>query len=104
MVARAQEPKTVKRALMTHRQLTSIDRLPFHPASPGSKPGTAWAPGDGLLTAVEVARLLRISRSAVYKLMQRGDLPSLLVGRLRRIRARDVERYLRGRPRRRQRP
>jgi excisionase family DNA binding protein len=51
-----------------------------------------------LLTASEVARLLHISRSQVYRLMYRGDLPGLKVGYVRRFRGADVRRYLNRQP------
>ncbi len=50
---------------------------------------------EGLLTAAEVARILQISRSMVYYLVRRGDLPSVKIGRLRRIHRDDVQEYFR---------
>ena len=50
--------------------------------------------GEGLLTAYEVARELHLSRSQVYKLMDRGDQPGLKVGRARRFRRQDLARYM----------
>jgi excisionase family DNA binding protein len=47
-----------------------------------------------LLTASEVARMLRISRSQVYRLMDRGDLPGLKVGYARRFRREEVRRFI----------
>jgi excisionase family DNA binding protein len=44
-----------------------------------------------LMTVEEVAQDLRIGRTAVYALMDRGELPWLKIGRSRRIRRRDVE-------------
>ena len=49
---------------------------------------------ERLLTVKEVAGLLHISRSAVYNLVSRGDLPSLKIGYARRIRRRDLQRYM----------
>ena len=50
--------------------------------------------GERLLTAYEVARMLHLSRSQVYKLMEGGDLPSLKVGRWRRFRRADLQQYM----------
>jgi len=50
--------------------------------------------GERLLTAYEVARELHLSRSQVYKLMERGDLPGLKVGRARRFRREDLQDYM----------
>jgi len=49
---------------------------------------------ERLLTAKEVARILHLSRSMVYKLAFRGDLPSLKIGSARRFRRHDLQRYL----------
>ena len=48
-----------------------------------------------LLKIDEVARLLNLSRSTVYNLINRGDLPVLHFGRSVRIRLRDVHRLQR---------
>ena len=57
-----------------------------------------WTSDEGLLTASEVARILHISRSQVYLLMDRGDLPGLKVGSMRRFRREDLRRYLTRQP------
>jgi len=53
-----------------------------------------WTPDEGLLTASEVARILHVTRSYVYSLMYRGDLPGLKVGYARRFRREDLRRFL----------
>ena len=45
---------------------------------------------DGLLTVAEAATFLRLSRSTLYGLMERGDLPFVCIGRTRRIPRRAV--------------
>jgi excisionase family DNA binding protein len=50
--------------------------------------------GEGLLTASEVARMLRLSRSEVYGLVRGGGLPSLRIGRLVRFIPAAVRRYI----------
>ena len=45
---------------------------------------------DGLLTVREAAAFLRISRSSLYVLMDRGELPFAKLGRSRRIPRRAV--------------
>jgi excisionase family DNA binding protein len=47
-----------------------------------------------LLTPVEVGRLLGVSRSTVYELLQKGELASLKVGGCRRIRLDALQAYL----------
>jgi excisionase family DNA binding protein len=47
-----------------------------------------------LLTAAEVADTLRVSTMTVYRLIRRGELPAVRVGRNYRVRERDLERYL----------
>lgn len=50
-----------------------------------------------LLTANEVADLMRVSRMTVYRLIKNGEMPSLRVGKGYRFREEDVHDYLRGR-------
>jgi excisionase family DNA binding protein len=47
-----------------------------------------------LLTAGEVAAQLRVSTMTVYRLIRRGELPAVRVGRNYRVRAEELERYL----------
>ena len=80
------------------------------PVPPGLSSG--WGPGvpsidhmvmpepfteARLLTANEVADLMRVSRMTVYRLIKTGEMPSLRVGRGYRFREEDVHDYLRGR-------
>jgi excisionase family DNA binding protein len=48
-----------------------------------------------LLTVPEAGRVLAISRPKVYDLLNSGSLPSVYIGRSRRVRASDVETMLR---------
>lgn len=50
-----------------------------------------------LLTATEVADLMRVSRMTVYRMIKTGEMPSLRVGKGYRFREEDVHEYLRGR-------
>jgi excisionase family DNA binding protein len=47
--------------------------------------------GPMLITVREAARWLAISRSHLYQHLQRGALPSVRIGRARRIRVTDLE-------------
>jgi len=47
-----------------------------------------------LLTVLEVAHLLRLSRSKVYVLMSNGELPSVKLGGSRRIKLRSLKELL----------
>jgi excisionase family DNA binding protein len=47
-----------------------------------------------LLTAAEVAEDLRVSTMTVYRLIRRGELPAVRVGRNYRVRLADLEAYL----------
>jgi excisionase family DNA binding protein len=49
-----------------------------------------------LLTAAEVADQLRVSTMTVYRLIRRGELPAVRVGRNYRVRADDLATYLDG--------
>lgn len=52
---------------------------------------------ERLLTAQEVADLLRVSTMTVYRLIRRGDLPAVKVGRSYRVIQSELDRYLRSR-------
>lgn len=47
-----------------------------------------------LLTVREAAEVLGISRTAIYLLLQRGEIPSVKIGRSRRITRQEIERYV----------
>jgi excisionase family DNA binding protein len=47
-----------------------------------------------LLKAAEVAEILRISRSKVYRFMKTGDLPSVRMDRTVRVRKKDLEEFI----------
>jgi len=49
---------------------------------------------ERLLTVGEVARLLRVSRNTVYYMIRCGDLPTVRVKNMLRLRGRDVPRYM----------
>ncbi|WP_243790249.1 helix-turn-helix domain-containing protein [Saccharopolyspora gloriosae] len=46
------------------------------------------------LTVAEVARLMRVSKMTVYRLVHAGDLPAARVGRSFRVAENDVHSYL----------
>lgn len=47
-----------------------------------------------LLYPAEVAELLSISKSKLYRLLARGELESVQVGRCRRVPAKALQKYL----------
>ena len=49
---------------------------------------------EKLLTAIQVAEILNISKAGAYNLMQRGQLPSLKIGRSVRVILRDLEQFI----------
>ena len=49
---------------------------------------------DRLLGVARVAEILNLSRSFTYDLIQKGEIPSLRIGRLIRIRESDLEMYV----------
>ena len=62
---------------------------------------TEAAPAPALLRVEEAARRLGLSRSKVYLLVSTGEIPSVTIGRSRRVRSVDLERWineLRGAP------
>jgi excisionase family DNA binding protein len=51
---------------------------------------------DRLLTANEVADQLRVSTMTIYRLIRRGELAAVRVGRNYRVRSGDLDAYLQG--------
>jgi excisionase family DNA binding protein len=52
------------------------------------------APAKLLLTVKEASEILAISRSKLYDLLSSGDLPSIHIGRSRRIRRVDIDNFV----------
>lgn len=50
--------------------------------------------GIRLLTVAEVASVMRVSRMTVYRLIRRGQLKAIRVGRNYRVREEDLREYL----------
>ena len=63
------------------------------PAVPSTPVGSDQ--GDTLLDVSEVADYLRISRSSVYKLIERQQIPAIRIGRLLRVRKDELDKTLR---------
>jgi len=49
---------------------------------------------DQLLKAIEVAKILNISRSLAYRLMQQGKIRTIRIGSARRVRLKDLQTYI----------
>jgi excisionase family DNA binding protein len=49
---------------------------------------------EPLLTAAEVSYRLHLSRSCTYDLMQSGAIPTVYIGKSRRVRAEDLEAFI----------
>jgi excisionase family DNA binding protein len=47
-----------------------------------------------LLKAKEVADILQVSRSMAYRMMQRGEIPTVRVGSAVRVRSSDLEEFI----------
>jgi excisionase family DNA binding protein len=47
-----------------------------------------------LLTGKDVAQMLKISSSQAYKLMRRGELPAVRIGRSIRVKPEDLETFI----------
>ncbi|MEX0677435.1 MAG: helix-turn-helix domain-containing protein [Pirellulales bacterium] len=53
-----------------------------------------FSPASQLVRVTEVARHLSLSRSKIYQMMDRGELPYVKLGKSRRVRWPDVERLV----------
>ena len=49
-----------------------------------------------LLTGEEVAEILNVSTSFAYRMMRRGDIPTVRLGRAVRVRIEDLEDFIKG--------
>lgn len=49
---------------------------------------------ESLLKATQVAEILNISKSFVYKLIQLGDLESVKIGSVRRVTPSDLRKFI----------
>jgi excisionase family DNA binding protein len=47
-----------------------------------------------LLNTIEAAEYLRISRRTVYRLIDKGDIPYVLIGAQKMILVKDLEKYI----------
>ena len=79
--------------LLDRNAAASLDRAPFLEPSPVVH-GTLVEDDRLLLTVVEAARRLEISRSLLYELMARDEIQSIRVGRLRRVPAEALSDYI----------
>ncbi len=50
--------------------------------------------GSGTLTVAELAEYLKISRSMIYRLLKRGELPGFKIGSDWRFNAEEIDRWL----------
>ena len=64
-----------------------------HRADPGKQPAAPELPH--LLTVAEIAVLVRVSRMTIYRMIRRGELPAIVVGRSYRIPAEAARRLMR---------
>lgn len=50
--------------------------------------------GERLLKPSDVAEILQVSKAHAYVLMKRGEIPSVRIGKIVRVRLEDLERYI----------
>ena len=82
-----------------HRGVSDEDRVSVRPILPATAEVAAVLDGRLLLTVPQAARVLGVSRSLMYELMERGEITSIHVGRLRRAPASSLIDYVRRCPR-----
>ncbi|MDP4872126.1 MAG: helix-turn-helix domain-containing protein [Sphingorhabdus sp.] len=68
------------------------------PLAHAAEPQAPAVTTDDLLTRAEVARYLRVSDRTVSRLIRKGQLPALRIGRAVRIRHADLLNMLNGKP------
>lgn len=72
----------------TPRQLEAVLSMPVRLGN------AVLDPAAQLLTVDEAARLLRVGRAFLYKVLQRGELPSYKIGAARRISLAALQEYI----------
>lgn len=78
---------------MRPRATTRVTRIPAQAAAPTPRESTAVS--DRLLLTVEEAgAALGVGRSLMYELIARGEIQTVRVGRLRRVRPEDLRDYV----------
>jgi excisionase family DNA binding protein len=80
---------------MTASTMPLFDDPPERAALRRRRPVRPPAAADVLLTAAEAAAVLKIGRSKLYELMARGAIESVKLGRCRRFRRSDLDRFIR---------
>ncbi len=81
---------------MTMTTLSLFDDPPVEDEQPrAAEPTRSDSGPDTLLTPVEAAAMLRIGRSKLYELIARGRIESVKLGRCRRFRRTDLDRFIR---------
>ena len=51
---------------------------------------------DPLLNAQQVAKVLNVSKTFVYTLMRKGEIPTVKILGARRVRSEDLSQYIKG--------
>jgi excisionase family DNA binding protein len=82
---------------MTATTIPLFEEQPAHEPSRQRPTSAPVSRGDEvLLTAAEAADVLKIGRSKLYELMAHGAITSVKLGRCRRFRRSDVDRFICG--------
>ncbi|WP_314784045.1 helix-turn-helix domain-containing protein [Olsenella uli] len=87
--ANASKGKTYGNERASHENAGAMKRGSAAPTTAG-----AHDQGDALLDVSQVAEYLRISRSSVYKLIERQQIPAIRIGRLLRVRRAELDEAL----------
>ena len=67
---------------------------PPEPATTGPNPFEARPATSRLLTVLEAAAALRISRSSIYRLFESRELAWVQIGAARRVTSAEIERFI----------
>jgi excisionase family DNA binding protein len=83
---------TPLRTRKARKELGEVAREPT--ANPAAEQSNKPTEFKLLLTPREAARALSIDRSTLYVLLMRGDIPSITIGRARRIPVKALEEWI----------
>jgi excisionase family DNA binding protein len=76
------------------KNLYQINQTPLSDRQEAEKQTLQPSDPKTLLKAAEIAKYLKISRSATYKLMRSGDIPIVNFGRNVRVRLEDLDQFI----------
>jgi excisionase family DNA binding protein len=55
---------------------------------------TSFLAETSFMTAIEISKLLKISRALAYRLISQGQIPSIRFGKVVRVKSEDLQKFI----------